>query len=186
MLKPGFAVLVLNIACATLVSGQDRSRGYMEVTLGANFLLKDGPYDGVYYDRGAPTAILAFGTQPDTSRSFVGAILVGLLNAIPSASDVCRFTPEVPLGGCYQDHPLSGIVAVTAGGRPLTGPWRFLELTVGPAYIGGSSAGAIAIARTGHAPGHYVSVGLSFLGVLTMIDGHPALTGGVGFSLRTW
>lgn len=180
-------LLVLNAASSTLVSAQDRSLAYMDVTLGASFLLTNGPFNGKYYYRAGPTALLAFGTQPDSTRPFLAALHLGLLNAMGAGSDVCRFTP---LGGCYETFPLSGIVAVTVGGRALTAPWRFVELTAGPAYIDhdeeGSSFGALAVGRLGHAPGHYLAAGLSLLGVVTTVDGNLVFVGGLGFSLRTW
>jgi hypothetical protein len=181
------SVLVLNATGSTLVSAQDRSLAYMDVTLGASSLNRSGPFDGEYHYRSAPLALLAFGAQPDSTRSFLAAVHVGLLNVIPSGGDVCRFTP---LGGCYQPYPLSGIVAVTVGGRPLTAPWRFVELTGGPAYIGhdegGNSFGALAVARLGQAPGHFLAAGITLLGLVTTIDGNLVFAGGVGFSLRTW
>lgn len=175
-------------AASIPVRAQDRSRPYVEVTLGANALLGNGPLNGEYYYRGAPTVLLAFGTQPDSTRAFMTAFHVGLLNALGfSQGDVCRFTP---LGDCYQQYPLGGIIAITAGGRPLTAPWRFLELTAGPAYIGhyggSSSFGALAVARLGQGPGHYLAAGLSILGVVTTVDGNLVFAGGLGFSLRTW
>lgn len=181
------AFLSLNAANSTFVGAQDGSRAYVDVTLGANFLLRNGPFDGEYYDRGAPTALLAFGTQPDSTRSFLAVFHLGLLDALGAGSDVCRFTP---LGGCYRQYPLAGIVALTAGGRLLTAPWRFLEITGGPAYLGhyegGHSYGALAVGRIGHGPGHYLAAGLTFLGLVTTFDGHLLFATGLGFSLRTW
>lgn len=180
-------VLFLVFGSVVPLHAQQRSRAYVDVTLGANFLLKTGPFDGEYYFRWAPTLLLGLGTQPDTSRSFVAAFHIGMLNAVPSASDVCHYTPS---GGCLQWYPFTGILAITAGGRPLTGPRRFLELTGGPAYIGGferdGSFGAIFVGRAGRGPGHYLAAGLSLLGVVTTIDGHLVFTGGLGLSLRTW
>ena len=180
-------LIVLNAATSTLVGAQGRSRGYLDVTLGANALLRNGPFNGEYYYRAAPTLLLAIGTQPDSTRSFMAAFHVGLLDAIGGGSDVCRFTP---LGGCYEQYPLGGVVGVTVGGRPLNTPWRFVEFTAGPAYIGhyegGSSFGLLAVSRLGHAPGHYLAAALSLLGVATTVDGHPVFAAGLGISLRTW
>ena len=182
------SLLVLNAAYSTLVSAQDRSLAYIDVTLGASYLLRNGPFNGEYYNRGAPTALLAFGTQPDSTRAFMTAFHVGLLNALGfSHGDVCRFTP---LGGCYQQYPLGGLIAITVGGRALAAPWRFAELTAGPAYIGhhesSSSFGALVVARLGQGPGHYLAAGLSVLGVVTTVDGNLVVASGLGFSLRTW
>jgi hypothetical protein len=76
------------------------------------------------------------------------------------------------------------------GGRPLKPSWRFLELTVGPAYIGhyegAHSFGALAAGRIGHTPGHYLAAGLAFNAVVTAVEGKLIFTAGFGFSLRTW
>ena len=132
--------------------------------------------------------LLSLGGQPDTARALTAAFRLGLLS-LPSSSDVCRFTP---LGGCYQDYPFGGIVAITVGGRPLASRWSFFEWQAGPAYVGrfegagGSTFGALLVGRIGQGPGHYLAAGLTFHSLLTTVEGRFVPSAGIGFSLRTW
>ena len=181
------ALLLLNAGTGTVVGAQSRSNAYMDVSIGANALLGSPPYNGEYYDNeGSVFVLLAFGGQPNESRSFMGALHVGLLT-MASGDDSCRLTP---LGGCYRDFPLGGMIAITVGGRPLTSPWRVLELTAGPALVGqvdnGTSFGALAVGRIGLPPGNYLSPGLAFHGIVTGVHGAVVFSAGVGLSLRTW
>ena len=109
------------------------------------------------------------------------------LSSVGGSAAWCRPTP---LGGCFENYPLSGIVSLTIGGRPLTSRWRFVELMAGPAvvrqYVGGNSLGGIAVARVGTPPGTYLSPGVAIQAIVAPIEGALIGTIGLGFSLRTW
>ena len=181
------AVPWLHIATGTWADAQSRSRPFIEVSVAGSRLLGHTPSNGAVYRRGSLHALLAIGHQPDVSRSLMAALHVGLLG-VPSGSTACHSTP---LGGCLQDYPLFGIVALTIGGRPFDSYWRFVELTAGPAFIipgnsDGGTVGMLAVGRIGVPPGFYLSPGLTFHGIVTPVDRTVMFVAGVGVSLRTW
>jgi hypothetical protein len=180
------STLVLLSAGTTVPLGaQSRATAYVDLTVGSNVVIGNVPTDR-RYEGGFGFAFLAFGNQPDVNRSLVAALHFGLF-AILGSDASCRPTQ---LGGCYQDYPFGGLIAVTVGGRPITSPWRVLELTAGPALVGvldgGNSLGALVAGRIGLPPGKYLSPGLALHGFVAPIDGVFVFEGGVGFSLRTW
>lgn len=181
------AFLLTSLGHAAVLDAQTRSRSYIEVSLGGSRLLGHVPSNGAVYERRSGYGLLAIGHQADVNRSLIAALNVGLLG-VPSGSTDCRLTP---LGGCLQEYPLLGIVGLTIGGRPFDSPWRFVELTAGPAFImpgngDGGTVGMLAVGRIGVPPGFYLSPGLTFHGIVTPIDRTVMFVAGVGVSLRTW
>jgi hypothetical protein len=181
-----FALLLLNAGPGTILAAQSGSREFVEVTIGYNGVNWNVLNKAERYEEGSPFALLAFGRQPDASRSLLAAFHVGLLT-VAGGDAACSPTP---LGGCGRDNPLGSIIAITVGARPLTSLWRALELSAGPAVIGrnegGITFGLLAVGRIGLPPGTYLSPGLAVHGILTPIDGTVLFAGGLGLSLRTW
>jgi hypothetical protein len=181
---------ILLYACTGTAGGaQVRARFYVDVSLSGTALVGNAPFNGEYYD---PTtsglALLALGHQADVSRPLVATLHAGFfLSSVGGSFAWCRPTP---LGGCYENYPLSGIIALTVGARPLTSLRRFVELTAGPAvvrqYVGGNSLGALAVARVGTPPGTYLSPGVAVQAIVAPIRGALIATIGFGLSLRTW
>jgi hypothetical protein len=182
-------LLVLSSGTWTPVEAQSRSRSYIEVTIGGSALVGHAPFNGEHYRRRSIHALVALGHQADVTRTLVAALHVGLLTAPTGSDGWCRPTP---LGGCLQEYPLGGLVALTIGGRPLQSLWRHLELTAGPAVVvpyhtgTGTTIGLFAVGRLGTPPGFYLSPGLSFHGIVTPMDRTVMFAAGLGVSLRTW
>ena len=182
-------LLLLHAGAGTVVDAQSRSRSYIEVTIGGSALVGYLPFNGEHYRRRSGHGLVAFGHQGDVTRSLLAALHVGLLTAPTGSDGWCRATP---LGGCLQEYPLGGIVAITIGGRSLESLWRYVELTAGPAVVvpyntgTGTTIGLFSVGRIGTPPGFYLSPGLSFHGIVTPMDGTVMFAAGVGVSLRTW
>ena len=181
------AVLLLNAGTGTVLSAQSRSNAFVDLTVGSNFLVSSVPISGQYYESGHGAAFLSFGNQPDENRSLIAALHLGLFLVL-GGDDSCDPTP---LGGCWRAYPFFGIIAVTVGGRPLTSPWKALELTAGPAFValadgGQNSFGILTVGRIGLLPGRYLSPGLALHGFVAPIDGTFVISAGIGVSLRTW
>ena len=185
-LRTLFALLLLNAGSGTMLAAQSRSREFVDVTIGYNGLIWNVPDNGERYEEGNAFALLAFGRQPDTSRSLMAAFHIGLLT-VAGGDAGCQVTP---LGGCLRDNPLASIMAITVGARPLTSLWRALELTAGPALVGrnegGITFGILAVGRIGLPPGTYLSPGVVIHGIVAPVDGTVQFAAGLGFSLRTW
>jgi hypothetical protein len=185
----GDATFLVLCLCTATVAGAQVRRFYVDVSVSGTALVGNAPFKGEYYD---PTtsglALVSFGHQPDVTRRLVAALHAGFfLSAVGGSTAQCRPTP---LGGCLQNFPMSGIIALTVGGRPLTSRWRFVELTAGPAvvgqYTGGNTLGALAVARVGTPPGTYLSPGVAIQAIVAPIRGALIGTIGFGLSLRTW
>ena len=180
-------ILLLQTGNASLLAAQSRSNAFMDVTIGANVLLGGARHGDDYYETGGmPFAVVAIGNQPDANRALLGVLHAGVLTVV-GGDDECDPTP---LGGCYRDFPLGGMIAITVGGRPLTPWWDFLELTAGPAFISpigsGATFGVLTVGRIGLPPGRYLSPGIAFHGIVAPVRGSLLFTAGVGLSLRTW
>ena len=188
-IRAGAAFLLLYAYTGTVAGAQVRARYYVDVSVSGTALMGNMPFNGEYYD---PTTsgllLLAFGHQADVGRRLAAALHAGFfMSAVGGSTAECRPTP---LGGCLQNFPLGGMIALTVGGRPLTSPWRFVELTAGPTvirqYEGGNSLGALAIARVGTPPGTYLSPGVAIHAIAAPLRGALIGTIGIGLSLRTW
>jgi hypothetical protein len=178
--------LLLTLGSVTAGEAQDRSRPFLDISMGPSFRAGAESIKGVYYQRGSGFGLLSLGAQPHVDRSFIFALRGGFIG-IPSSGDVCRLTPDY--SACYQNFPLTGIIALTAGAR-LPSARGALEMTIGPALLGHyedhSSFGLLMAARVGTLPGSYFSIGVAFFGVLTTIEGTPVPVGGLGINLRSW
>ena len=181
------ALMLLNAVTGTMLGAQTRSRAFLELMFGGTTLVGQEPFHGEYYKQNTNALLLlTFGLQPNTGRALVTSLELGFLG-IPLGDDSCRITP---LGGCAAGYPTTGVIAALAGVRPLTSPWRFVELTAGPALIGqsgkGTPIGAVAKARTGSPPGTYLSPGIALYGIAKVVDGGLLFGVGAGVGFRTW
>jgi hypothetical protein len=181
-------VLLLSAGAATAVGAQVRSKAWFESTFGGTALVGDEPFRGEYYKRNSDVLmLLTFGLQPDVRRFLVTSLELGFLG-IPLGDDSCRITP---LGDCTgTTYPFNGVIAIMAGGRAITSPWRFVEVTAGPALIGqsgeGNPIGALGKVRIGSPPGTYLSPGIAMYGITKVSNGGLIFGIGAGVSLRTW
>jgi hypothetical protein len=180
-------LLFLNAATGAVLGAQTRSRTFVDVTLGGTAIVGNEPFNGEYYrHNGNMLFLVTFGLQPEVSRPLVASLELGFLG-LTLGDDSCRITP---LGGCARQYPFAGVIAVMAGGRPIQSPFRFVEVTAGPALIGqdgrGTPVGILAKARIGSPPGTYLSPGISLYAVGKVVNDSPLFGVGAGVSLRTW
>ena len=179
------AVLLFCAVPGRSVRAQDASRAFFEVTVGPSVLAGNHLIDGWYHEGRSGSTRLSIGVQPDSGRPAIGAVHAGFVNLF--GSNDCALAP---LGGCKRGFPVGTFFALTVGARPPVPPWNLLEVTAGPAFVTGAhdftSFAALVTARFGLPPGHHVSPGVGFYGLLTPMDGSLRLVAGMGISFRTW
>jgi hypothetical protein len=173
--------MLLDAATGRVVEAQAQPTAFVDVSFGPSVRGGAESIKGEYYHRSSGWGLVSLGGQPAIDRSLIVALRGGFLG-LPSWGDDCRLTPT---GGCYQEFPFAGVIALTAGVRRSA-----LEMTVGPSFSGrfenGSSFGLLAAGRIGTPPGSYFSIGLAFYGIVTTIEGTPVPAGGLGINVRSW
>lgn len=184
-----FSLVLLNVGSGSILRAQPQSRSFLDLTYGGTALVGSEPFHGEYYKHNTNMLLLlSIGQQPDINRAFVASLELGFLG-IPLEDDSCRLAPS---GACTSsNYPFAGVIAATMGGRPIRSPWRFVELTAGPALIGqsgggGRPLGAIAKARLGSPPGSYLSPGIALYGIAKVVEGGLLFGVGAGIGVRTW
>ena len=159
-----------------------RPHAFAELSVGPSRGVGGGPY----HTRGSLAVMMAIGTQPHSDRSFMLAAHAGLWGA--HGDDLC---PATTPSGCLPQFPVGRVLALTAGGRALSGSAVPFEFLAGPAFVsevegGGTSTGLFTQLRFGSSPGSYFSPALLFQGIVVRLDGSTLAVGAIGLSVRFW